>query len=377
MAAIVCHNSEGIKALFAVPAARGLDLERGLSANNATALSLAAYLSRTDIVEELLKAGADRTAVQDHGATMLHVACCNPEADHRMLDLLLGTDGKVDVNAVFQPLTRKWYLIDVLFMTMARCGDRSAFTVEMAHTRGSTALHQAAAFGQSHLVEWLLAHGAKKSLGIKNKMGATPLDSARIFGPHPEVESLLSAAMLEANFTSKYKVRRGSRMAISDVSLKGDQAGEKEGEGTAAAPTPPSVAGVAAAAGAEDGGAEVLGEFADNGQNTEEESLVVESMEDGSDDQRPTHTGVSYKESGALERDGGTMRGKLGAVHGELGDVLAWIATENEAHERGGSEAAWGPGEQLGAMRGKLGAVHGKLGAVLAWIATEDDSSGS
>ena len=40
MAAVACHNSEGIKALLGAPAAQGLDLERGLSANNATPLSL-------------------------------------------------------------------------------------------------------------------------------------------------------------------------------------------------------------------------------------------------------------------------------------------------------------------------------------------------
>ena len=169
----------------------------------------------------------------------------------------------------------------------------------------------------------------------------------------------------------------------------------------------------------EDEGAEA-DDVASDGQKAEVESLVVESLEDGSDDQWPTHTGESRNECGALERGGdgagsggGTgviasidlakqlsalqrdqdaMHGKLGAVHGELGAVhgkldavLAWIATENEAHERGGSEAARGPGEQLGAMRGKLDAmhgkldaVHGKLSAVLAkWVATEDDTSGS
>ena len=105
-------------------------------------------MGRTEIVEALVKAGANRTAINDHGGTVLHAACQNPETDHRMLDLIFGTDGKVDVNAVYRPLTRKWYGINILFETMARCGDRSAFTLEMAHTRGGTPLHQAAATGQ-------------------------------------------------------------------------------------------------------------------------------------------------------------------------------------------------------------------------------------
>eukprot|EP00618_Florenciella_parvula_P008550 CAMPEP_0119491622 /NCGR_PEP_ID=MMETSP1344-20130328/16438_1 /TAXON_ID=236787 /ORGANISM="Florenciella parvula, Strain CCMP2471" /LENGTH=87 /DNA_ID=CAMNT_0007526883 /DNA_START=21 /DNA_END=280 /DNA_ORIENTATION=+ len=86
-------------------------------------------------------AGADRAAVNDHGATVLHAACCNPEANHRMLDLLVGmrTDRSVDVNAIYRPRTKKWHLIDVIMETMVRCGNRSLLTVEMSHVRGSTA----------------------------------------------------------------------------------------------------------------------------------------------------------------------------------------------------------------------------------------------
>jgi len=64
IALIAGHNSEGLKALLGAPEAQGLDLERGLIVNNATPLSVAAYLSRTEIVEALIKAGADRTAVR-------------------------------------------------------------------------------------------------------------------------------------------------------------------------------------------------------------------------------------------------------------------------------------------------------------------------
>ena len=49
------------------------------------------------------------------------------------------------------------------------------------------------------------------------------------------------------------------------------------------------------------------------------------------------------KQLSTLQREQDAMHGKLGAVHGELGAVhgkldavLAWIATENEARERGG-----------------------------------------
>ena len=103
-----------------------------------------------------------------------------------MLDLILGMDGDdyigtrlVDVNLVMAPRTQKWYFIDVLFETLVRCGNGSAFAMDIAHSRGSTALHKASLHGQTHLVKWLLSHGAKKSLGIKNKMGCTPQRSPR------------------------------------------------------------------------------------------------------------------------------------------------------------------------------------------------------
>mmetsp|Transcript_35470 Transcript_35470/g.82136 ORF Transcript_35470/g.82136 Transcript_35470/m.82136 type:complete len:779 (-) Transcript_35470:104-2440(-) len=272
--ASILQNPEGSQALLGEIAAKNFDLETGrLVVNNATPLSVAAYLGTTEFVEALVKAGADRTALSDHGSTMLHSACQNPEADHRMLDLLFGTDSKIDVNAVYRPLTRKWYGIDILFETMARCGDRSAFTMDMAHTRGSTALHVAAVHGQSHLVEWLLQHGAKDSLSIKNKMGATPLEMARIFGPHPEIENLLSAALLEADFVSKYKVRDGRSVRMSGfmestVGLEEDDRAAEE-----------AISGSVAAAAI--GHSEVLGD------------LAVESLEDETGDQRQTQAAVS------------------------------------------------------------------------------------
>ena len=53
------------------------------------------------------------------------------------------------------------------------------------------ALHWAAAEGNVTLVRWLLHNGAHESIYTKNKMGCTPLDLARIFGPHPEVVVVL------------------------------------------------------------------------------------------------------------------------------------------------------------------------------------------
>ena len=64
--------------------------------------------------------------------------------------------------------------------------------------------------GLIDVAEWLLGHGAHKSLHIRNTMGATPLDVARIFGPYPAIEAMLGAAMLNRQFDTQFAIRRGS-----------------------------------------------------------------------------------------------------------------------------------------------------------------------
>ena len=53
-------------------------------------------------------------------------------------------------------------------------------------------------------------HGAHKSLRVLNKMGATPLDLARVFGPFPAVETKLGSAMLNHDFDTQFAIRHGS-----------------------------------------------------------------------------------------------------------------------------------------------------------------------
>ena len=57
MAAVVGHSSEAVRALLAC---ERLDLEIGLKVNNATALNIAGIKGTYDIVEALLRAGANR-----------------------------------------------------------------------------------------------------------------------------------------------------------------------------------------------------------------------------------------------------------------------------------------------------------------------------
>ena len=57
MAAVVCHNLEGVRALVSCDR---LKLEKGLNANNATALLVAANAGTFEILDALLQAGANR-----------------------------------------------------------------------------------------------------------------------------------------------------------------------------------------------------------------------------------------------------------------------------------------------------------------------------
>jgi hypothetical protein len=63
--------------------------------------------------------------------------------------------------------------------------------MDLAHGRGGTALHFAAMKGHVHLLEWLLKHGAHKSLHVRSKVGLTPLEVANVFGPFPQAEKQL------------------------------------------------------------------------------------------------------------------------------------------------------------------------------------------
>ena len=124
----------------------------------------------------------------------------------------LWSEGEIDLNFSQRPRNLKWRLLSLVFRFGLRSGimPSSDFVLDMAHTHGRTPLHTAAAKGHVSLVAWLLRHGAHVSLHTKNKLGKTPIDLARLFGPHPEVEAMLGAAMLDHTFHAQYMLRRGS-----------------------------------------------------------------------------------------------------------------------------------------------------------------------
>ena len=137
-----------------------------------------------------------------------------------MLDLIWNM-GELDVNARRRSRTNFWRFVDLYFQMGIKSGilSKSQFAMNMAHDEGATPLHTAARDGMVEVADWLLQNGAHKSLWVRNAMGCTPLDVARIFGPHPAVEAKLGAAMLNHEFNIAFTVRRGSllRREASDI----------------------------------------------------------------------------------------------------------------------------------------------------------------
>ena len=108
----------------------------------------------------------------------------------------LGTP--LDVNARRKPRNTKWRLINRLFRLTLRLGvSNSELVKDLAHNEGDTALHNACRKGHLGQVRWLLDHGARGSLHVRTRSGLTPLAVARVFGPHPDVEAMLLAAIAE------------------------------------------------------------------------------------------------------------------------------------------------------------------------------------
>ena len=211
-AAAMARNLEGVRALVSVAGDR-LKMEKENRVVSDTALGGAAYFSTPAIVDVLLAANAKVGHIVNSGATKLMFACYNPSATPDMLASLCH-DGTIDVCHRRRARTFFWALVMRLFeMAVWLNILTSNVVMGFAHMRGATALHAAAQRGHTSIVRWLLDHGARRSLHVKNAMGCTPRDVARLFGPFPETSALLIQAMLSDEFEEQHTIRPDGRLS--------------------------------------------------------------------------------------------------------------------------------------------------------------------
>lgn len=138
MAAAFCQHLDGMNALISC-ATEKLDLEIKLYVNASTALGLAAFTGSTECVEALLAAGANRHHLNDHGSSILSVACQNSFADPRMLELICGHTHSWagEINYQVKPRTARWRAIDMLAIALVRHGiSRTHRIMGIAHSQG-------------------------------------------------------------------------------------------------------------------------------------------------------------------------------------------------------------------------------------------------
>ena len=154
-----------------------------------TALHLAAFYGRSEVMKLLLEAGADKDAAQRNGMTALHAAAFHGDTDVVKLLLKAGAD-KDAVNAFGMTalkLAAGKAHSEVVKLLLQACADKDA-----VNDFGMTALHSAARKGHSEVVKLLLEAGADKDAAQRN--GMTALHVAATFHGDTDVVKLLLKA---------------------------------------------------------------------------------------------------------------------------------------------------------------------------------------
>ena len=238
-AAVVAFQPEAIRTLYRV-AGSVMKVNATFAVHHVSTVLWATYAGDSECVQALLDIGADANYMSDHGSTALMNAVRNPLGDGRMLKMLFAAGQIRCMNLPCRATTRLWRTIFFVTRVVFRLGKaKNRIVLGLACQQGSTALHFAAAEGECESARWLLERGAHPSLFIKNKLGMTPMDMSKKFGPFPEMESLLGGAELDKDYARKWAIRRGSAMVQSAkmklklvAETKTETDGEAEGEAT-------------------------------------------------------------------------------------------------------------------------------------------------
>ena len=156
----------------------------------------------------------------DNGGWLLSDMAHNPSSDPSWFELACssshgGSSLREEMNTPQRQLTLKWKAINLAArITLWLGASRSAIVLDQAHSRNGTPLSCAARAGNVKVVQWLLLNGALKSVHVKDRVGSSPLDASRIFGPHREVRDMYSRTItMVLNVTVLYHYRLRPNLA--------------------------------------------------------------------------------------------------------------------------------------------------------------------
>ncbi len=180
-----------------------------------TPLHLAVSRNNASIIDILLRRGASIDATNGLGLTPLHLAI--DLGYSRLADLLIKHEARVDLYAA-AGLGRRAEVEQML--------QKQAGLVTQANRQGRTALHWAAASGQSEMTMYLLNHNAQA--GAKDIDGASALDLAAKNGHAKIVNQLL---MARARPSILFAVLGQDTKIVSSLLSAGANIGEKNSRG--------------------------------------------------------------------------------------------------------------------------------------------------
>jgi ankyrin repeat protein len=194
-------SADGIRALHQACNELNLTLqvEKGLEKFASSPLALAALSGGPETVRALVEIGCDRGAVGGNGYSVFRSACENTRMDLQTLELFWQNGTGADVNETAQPRTPLWHGLMVMSELVVRYGGAlsgiAVWAKPLADIRGSTPLHGAARVGRLDIVEWMIDHGAVRSLRAKTTSGMTPLKLAER-GGHYAIAGHLKEIMM-------------------------------------------------------------------------------------------------------------------------------------------------------------------------------------
>ena len=144
-------------------------------------LGHASFFGHWKVVDFLISQGADvNNALPDTGETPLHSALCKAGRPYFLYVIKLLVENGADVNAKTIP------------------GGESGAFMRDVRTKGETALHRAAAYGDEAMIQYLLDHGADKQ--ARDAHGNSPISWA---SEHLRPGSILHLLSFERQFVGE------------------------------------------------------------------------------------------------------------------------------------------------------------------------------